>query len=119
MSRTQNRKRKTFNAQERREHVKQWLRSGLSAQDYGTSSGVAPANLWRWKRERQAVHDDTSTAFRELVVRSTASPRKTADEQSPSPIAELTFGSGVRMRVFRHVDANWLQTVVRIMEPSQ
>ena len=66
--------------EQRRDLVRSWTQSGLSAKQFATSRGLSESSLFRWKSEQMpAPAGVTSTAprvdFVRLVQRTPAAPR--------------------------------------------
>jgi hypothetical protein len=52
-----------------REHVEQWISSGLTAAEYGDRAGVNPRTLsyWKWRLGRESGGSTTSTSVATFV----------------------------------------------------
>ncbi len=91
-----------------REHVEQWISSGLTAAEYGDQAGVNPRTLsyWKWRLGRESRGSTTSTSVATFVE---VRPREAAH-------FELELRGGRRLRVPASFDEAALRRLVVFLE---
>jgi hypothetical protein len=93
-----------------REHIDQWMTSGLTAAQYGERAGVNPRTLtyWKWRLGRE--------------LRGEGSPPKAAvaalvEFRAPEDTCmELVLSDGRRVRVPTSFDATALRRLIDVLE---
>jgi hypothetical protein len=104
--------------------VERWRDSGLTAKEFAAELDVSPNSLtfWKWKlrqperrasaasrvsRKRRTKRPDVPTSFLQLVP--------TAAPHAPAVHLELTFGSGMVVRVPPDLDEPTLRRLVAVL----
>lgn len=94
-------------AEQRRDLVRSWTQSGLSAKQFATSRGLSESSLFRWRLEDAGPPALVTTAPRATVDFVRLVPR--AAEPKPSVVVEV---GDARIRVEAGFDAALLARVV-------
>ena len=114
----QTRRRVYRSEDEKRELLDGWRKSGLSAREFSSRTGIKPSCLWRWKRA--AREQVTSTEVkRELPI--TFAPVHVTNS-TPSTAtgsgrvqAEVLLGRELRVRVFEGADVVQVSLLIQAL----
>ena len=114
----QTRRRVYCSEDEKRELLDGWRKSGLSAREFSSRTGLKPSCLWRWKRAaREQVASREVKPQRSITF---APVHVTKSEQS-LPItservqAEVLLGRELRVRVFEGADVVQVSELIRAL----
>ena len=98
---------------EKQQVIKEWLASGLSAQDFADQAEVGISSLWRWKNE--VAQGGSGAALVPVMVRAELDVDVPQGPTRCAPI-ELMGRSGRVIRVFAGCEPSLLRAVLAVSE---
>lgn len=109
------RRRRRFREDEKRDVLARWKASGLGAKSFARQEGMSAANLWRWK---EALSESEKAETSKLARRATISfaPVRVSEKrerEDAETCAEIVMDGRVRVRVFAGADMSVIGALVR------
>ena len=92
---------------EKRELLAEWKKSGVSAREFSSRTGIKPSCLWRWKRAAREHVTSTEVRPQRPITFAPVHVTKSAPSMSAASgrvQAEVLLGRELRVRVFEGAD---------------